>query len=33
MRSRELEVEDLVIRRVLTREGANKLSLDWEGPF
>jgi hypothetical protein len=22
-----------MLRRVLTREGANKLSLGWEGPF
>jgi hypothetical protein len=33
MRSRELQVEDLMLRRVLTREGANKLSPGWEGPF
>jgi hypothetical protein len=30
---RELQVDDLVLRRVLTQEGANKLSLCWEGPF
>jgi hypothetical protein len=33
VRSRELQVDDLVLRWVLTREGANKLSLCWEGPF
>jgi hypothetical protein len=33
MRSRELQVDDLVLRWVLTREGANKLSPGWEGPF
>jgi hypothetical protein len=33
MRSRGLQVDDLVLRRVLTREGANKLSPGWEGPF
>jgi hypothetical protein len=33
VRSRELQVEDLVLQWVLTREGANKLSSDWEGPF
>jgi hypothetical protein len=27
VRSRELQVEDLVLRQVLTQEGANKLSL------
>jgi hypothetical protein len=33
MRSRELQVDDLVLQRVLIREGANKLFLSWEGPF
>jgi hypothetical protein len=33
VRSKELQVKDLVLRRVLTREGANKLSPGWEGPF
>jgi hypothetical protein len=33
MCSRELQVDDLVLRQVLTREGANKLSPNWEGPF
>jgi hypothetical protein len=31
--SRELGVEDLVLRRVLNREGLHKLSPSWEGPF
>jgi hypothetical protein len=31
--SRELKVEDLVLRRVLNREELHKLSLSWEGPF
>jgi hypothetical protein len=31
--SRELKVEDLVLRRVLNREGLHKLSPSWEGPF
>jgi hypothetical protein len=31
--SRELQVDDLVLWRVLTQEGANKLSPGWEGPF
>jgi hypothetical protein len=31
--SNELEVDDLVLRRVLSQEGANKLSPGWEGPF
>jgi hypothetical protein len=26
-------VDDLVLRWVLTEEGANKLSPSWEGPF
>jgi hypothetical protein len=33
MWSRELQVDDLVLRRVLTWECANKLSPGWEGPF
>jgi hypothetical protein len=33
MRSRELQVDDLVLRRVLSREGMNKLSPYWEGPY
>jgi hypothetical protein len=33
MHSRELWVEDLVLRRVLNREGLHKLSPSWEGPF
>jgi hypothetical protein len=31
--SRELRVEDLVLRRVLNREGLHKLYPSWEGPF
>jgi hypothetical protein len=31
--SRELRVKDLVLRRVLNREGLHKLSPSWEGPF
>jgi hypothetical protein len=31
--SRELGVGDLVLRRVLNREGIHKLSPSWEGPF
>jgi hypothetical protein len=31
--SRELKVGDLVLRRVLNREGLHKLSPGWEGPF
>jgi hypothetical protein len=31
--SRELRVGDLVLRRVLNREGLHKLSPNWEGPF
>jgi hypothetical protein len=31
--SRELRVEDLVLRQVLNREGLHKLSPSWEGPF
>jgi len=30
---RTLEVGDLVLRRVLSREGLHKLSPMWEGPF
>jgi hypothetical protein len=33
VRSRELQVDDLVLRRILNREGINKLSPSWEGPF
>jgi hypothetical protein len=33
MRSRELQLDDLVLRRVLSREGMNKLSSYWEGPY
>jgi hypothetical protein len=33
MHSRQLQVDDLVLQRILIREGANKLSLRWEGPF
>jgi hypothetical protein len=31
--SRELGVGDLVLRRVLNREGLHELSPSWEGPF
>jgi hypothetical protein len=31
--ARTLEVGDLVLRRILSREGLHKLSLMWEGPF
>jgi hypothetical protein len=31
--SRELKVGDLVLRRILNREGLHKLSPSWEGPF
>jgi hypothetical protein len=31
--SRELRVGDLVLRRVLNREGLHKLSPNWEGSF
>jgi transposase InsO family protein len=31
--SRELRVGDLILRRVLNREGLHKLSPSWEGPF
>ena len=30
---RTLEVGDLLLRRVLSREGLHKLSPMWEGPF
>jgi hypothetical protein len=33
LHSRELRVGDLVLRRVLNREGLHKLSPSWEGPF
>ena len=33
VRSRTLEVGDLVLRRVISREGLHKLSPMWEGPF
>ena len=33
IRSKMLEVGDLVLRRVLSREGLHKLSPMWEGPF
>jgi hypothetical protein len=33
VRSRELQVDDLVLRSVLSREGMNKLSPCWEGPY
>jgi hypothetical protein len=33
VRARTLEVGDLVLRRILSREGLHKLSLMWEGPF
>ena len=33
IRSRTLEVGDLVLRRVLSREGLHKISPMWEGPF
>jgi hypothetical protein len=31
--NKEFQVNDLVLRWVLSREGANKLSPGWEGPF
>jgi hypothetical protein len=31
--SRQLQVDDLVLRHILTHEGMNKLSPYWEGPF
>ena len=33
VRSRTLEVGELVLRRLLSREGLHKLSPMWEGPF
>jgi hypothetical protein len=33
IRARTLEVSDLVLRRILSREGLHKLSPMWEGPF
>jgi hypothetical protein len=33
VRSRELQVDDLVLRWILNREGMNKLSPSWECPF
>ena len=33
MRSRTLEAGDLVLRRILSREGLHKLSPMWEGPY
>jgi hypothetical protein len=33
VRSRELQVDDLVLQRILNREGMNKLFPSWEGPF
>ena len=33
VRSRTLEVDDLALRRVLSREGLQKLSPMWDGPF
>src|SRR4051812_8081171 len=33
VRSRSLEIGDLVLRRVLSREGLHKLLPMWEGPF
>jgi len=33
VRSRELRDGDLVLRRILNREGLHKLSPSWEGPF
>ena len=33
IRPRTLEVGDLVLKRVLSREGLHKLSPMWEGPF
>ena len=33
IRPRTLEVGDLILRRVLSKEGLHKLSPMWEGPF
>jgi hypothetical protein len=33
VRGRELWVGDLVLRRILNREGMHRLSPNWEGPF
>jgi hypothetical protein len=33
VRERTLELGDLVLRRILSREGLHKLSPMWEGPF
>ena len=33
IRPRTLEVGDLILRRILSREGLHKLSPMWEGPF
>ena len=33
VRSRTLEVGDLILRQMLSREGLHKLSPMWEGPF
>jgi hypothetical protein len=33
VQSRELQVDDVVLRWVLSREGVNKLSPCWEGPY
>jgi hypothetical protein len=33
VRARTLEVGDLVLRRILSREGLHKLSSVWKGPF
>jgi hypothetical protein len=33
VRARTLEVEDVVLRRILSREGLHNLSPMWEGPF
>jgi hypothetical protein len=33
VQARTLEVSDLVLRRILSREGMHKLSPMWEGPF
>ena len=33
IRPRELKIGDLVLRRIQTRLGRNKLSPGWEGPF